>query len=94
MVCILLPIVLTWTAKAKIELKQLLIPLSFAALMGGTNTIIGTSTNLVGPTPGSVACAQRTHTPLAAAEVQSLGGGWCLTPGLLAGVGVCWRYCP
>lgn len=36
-----LPIVLTWATKAKIELKQLLIPLSFAALLGGTNTIIG-----------------------------------------------------
>ncbi len=29
-----LPIVLTWATKAKIELKQLLIPLSFAALLG------------------------------------------------------------
>ena len=36
-----LPIVLTWATKAKVELKQLLIPLSFAALLGGTNTIIG-----------------------------------------------------
>ncbi|PRW20813.1 Receptor of activated kinase C component of 40S small ribosomal subunit isoform A [Chlorella sorokiniana] len=46
-VCIMLPIVLTWATKAKVELKQLLIPLSFAALLGGTNTVIGTSTNLV-----------------------------------------------
>ncbi|KAL4441024.1 hypothetical protein ABPG77_010455 [Micractinium sp. CCAP 211/92] len=46
-VCILLPIVLTWATKSKVELKQLLMPLSFAALLGGTNTIIGTSTNLV-----------------------------------------------
>lgn len=36
-----LPIILTWAVKANIQLKQLLIPLSFAALLGGTNTIIG-----------------------------------------------------
>lgn len=43
----MLPIVLTWAAKAKLPIRQLLIPLSYCALLGGTNTIIGTSTNLV-----------------------------------------------
>ncbi len=33
------------TPRLQVELKQLLMPLSFAAVLGGTNTIIGTSTN-------------------------------------------------
>lgn len=45
--CIMLPIVLTWAARARYPLKQLLIPLSYCALLGGINTSIGTSTNLV-----------------------------------------------
>lgn len=45
--CIMLPIVLTWAAKARLPIRQLLIPLSYCCLLGGLNTIIGTSTNLV-----------------------------------------------
>jgi Na+/H+ antiporter NhaD/arsenite permease-like protein len=45
--CIMAPIVLTWAAKARLNPKQLMVPLSYCALLGGLNTIIGTSTNLV-----------------------------------------------
>jgi Na+/H+ antiporter NhaD/arsenite permease-like protein len=45
--CIMLPIVLTWAAKARLPIRQLLIPLSYCCLLGGLNTVIGTSTNLV-----------------------------------------------
>ncbi|EFN59045.1 hypothetical protein CHLNCDRAFT_56692 [Chlorella variabilis] len=45
--CIMLPIVLTWAAKARLSIRQLLIPLSYCCLLGGLNTTIGTSTNLV-----------------------------------------------
>jgi hypothetical protein len=45
--CIMLPIVLAWAAKARLPIRQLLIPLSYCALLGGLNTTIGTSTNLV-----------------------------------------------
>ncbi|KAI3433730.1 hypothetical protein D9Q98_003538 [Chlorella vulgaris] len=45
--CIMLPIVLTWAAKARLPIRQLLIPLSYCCLLGGLNTTIGTSTNLV-----------------------------------------------
>ena len=45
--CIMLPIILSWAAKIRLSSRQLLIPLSYCALLGGINTTIGTSTNLV-----------------------------------------------
>lgn len=45
--CIMLPIVLTWASKARLPIRQLLIPLTYCCLLGGLNTTIGTSTNLV-----------------------------------------------
>jgi len=44
---IMLPIVLTWASKCRLPIRQLLIPLSYCCLLGGLNTTIGTSTNLV-----------------------------------------------
>jgi di/tricarboxylate transporter len=39
--------VLSWTRKREIRASQLLIPLSYASILGGVCTLIGTSTNLV-----------------------------------------------
>ena len=39
--------VLAWTRKREIRASQLLIPLSYASILGGVCTLIGTSTNLV-----------------------------------------------
>jgi len=36
-----------WTRKARISASKLMIPLSYATILGGTCTLIGTSTNLV-----------------------------------------------
>ena len=47
LVATFLPAVLTWSKRIKISPSKLLIPLSYAAVIGGTLTIIGTSTNLV-----------------------------------------------
>lgn len=46
-VAIMVPLVVTWSRKCNISATKLLIPLSFASILGGTVTLIGTSTNLV-----------------------------------------------
>eukprot|EP00658_Telonema_sp_P-2_P015872 TRINITY_DN16133_c0_g1_i1.p1 TRINITY_DN16133_c0_g1~~TRINITY_DN16133_c0_g1_i1.p1 ORF type:complete len:572 (-),score=115.77 TRINITY_DN16133_c0_g1_i1:359-2074(-) len=46
-VVMMMPIVDQWSAKLNIPKQKLLMPLSFAALLGGMCTLIGTSTNLV-----------------------------------------------
>ncbi len=47
LVAILIPYVHSWGRKNGIASSKLLIPLSYAAILGGTATLIGTSTNLV-----------------------------------------------
>ena len=47
LVAIMIPIILTWSAKSGIAPGHLFMPLSFASILGGTVTLIGTSTNLV-----------------------------------------------
>ena len=46
-VAIMIPILLAWSAKAGLAPGHLFMPLSFASILGGTVTLIGTSTNLV-----------------------------------------------
>jgi hypothetical protein len=46
-VVVMIPIVQKWAKNINISAQQLLVPLSFASILGGTCTLIGTSTNLV-----------------------------------------------
>mmetsp|Transcript_13946 Transcript_13946/g.31658 ORF Transcript_13946/g.31658 Transcript_13946/m.31658 type:complete len:1331 (-) Transcript_13946:148-4140(-) len=46
-VAVMIPIVQKWAKNIRQSPQQLLIPLSFASILGGTCTLIGTSTNLV-----------------------------------------------
>jgi di/tricarboxylate transporter len=46
-VAMFLPIVLDWCRRVRVAPSKLLIPLSFLTILGGTCTLIGTSTNLV-----------------------------------------------
>jgi di/tricarboxylate transporter len=46
-VAIFIPAVKAWAKKIKVPVSKLMIPLSYAAVFGGTCTLIGTSTNLV-----------------------------------------------
>ncbi|MCC5877455.1 MAG: SLC13 family permease [Candidatus Sumerlaeia bacterium] len=47
LVVMLLPVVSEWAKKFHIPVSKLLIPLSYASILGGVCTLIGTSTNLV-----------------------------------------------
>jgi di/tricarboxylate transporter len=46
-VAMLIPVIRTWAKKHDYSVSKFLIPLSYAAILGGTCTLIGTSTNLV-----------------------------------------------
>eukprot|EP01094_Clydonella_sp_ATCC50884_P020119 TRINITY_DN4101_c0_g1_i1.p1 TRINITY_DN4101_c0_g1~~TRINITY_DN4101_c0_g1_i1.p1 ORF type:complete len:687 (+),score=176.43 TRINITY_DN4101_c0_g1_i1:279-2339(+) len=46
-VAIMIPVISTWALQCNIKASKLLMPLSFAAILGGTCTLIGTSTNLI-----------------------------------------------
>jgi di/tricarboxylate transporter len=46
-VAMLIPAVSEWAGRHRLPVSKLFIPLSFAAILGGTCTLIGTSTNLV-----------------------------------------------
>ena len=47
LVVIFIPIIKQWARKAQLPVKKFFIPLSYAAILGGMCTLIGTSTNLV-----------------------------------------------
>jgi len=46
-VAMLIPQITSWATRRRVSVSKLLMPLSFAALLGGMSTLIGTSTNLV-----------------------------------------------
>lgn len=46
-VAILMPAVISWGSKKNIASSKLLIPLAYSAVLGGTITLFGTSTNLI-----------------------------------------------
>ena len=48
LVALMMPYVYDWAKRKKISPSKVLMPLSMAAIIGGTVTVIGTSTNLVG----------------------------------------------
>jgi di/tricarboxylate transporter len=47
LVAIMIPFVQTWTGKMRVPPSKLMIPLSFAIILGGNITLIGTSNNLI-----------------------------------------------
>lgn len=46
-VAMMLPVIGDWARKHRLSVSKIFIPLSYAAILGGTCTLIGTSTNLV-----------------------------------------------
>ncbi len=47
LVALMMPYVHNWSARNKVAVSQIMMPLSFAAILGGCATLIGTSTNLI-----------------------------------------------
>jgi Na+/H+ antiporter NhaD/arsenite permease-like protein len=47
LVAMFIPVVLDWCRRNQIAPSRLLLPLSYLAILGGTCTLIGTSTNVV-----------------------------------------------
>ncbi len=47
LVAMLMPYISSWSTKNNVNQSKLLIPLSYAAILGGSATLIGTSTNLL-----------------------------------------------
>jgi di/tricarboxylate transporter len=46
-VALFIPIVMDWSRRIRVQPSRLLIPLSYASILGGTCTLVGTSTNLI-----------------------------------------------
>lgn len=69
----------SWCAQRNLSPSRLLMPLSFAAILGGTITVIGTSTNLV----ASGLLQERGQDPIGLFEITPIGGAVALV-GLIA----------
>jgi len=70
LVAMMIPEITAWCAKHNISPSRLLMPLSFAAILGGTITVIGTSTNLV----VSGLLQESGEDPLSLFEITPVGG--------------------
>jgi len=71
-VAMFMPVISEWSRKVNISPSKLFIPLSYAAVLGGTCTLIGTSTNLV--VQGLMIQAQKTDPTMPTMSM------WTLTP--------------
>ena len=71
-VAMFMPVISEWSRKINISPSKLFIPLSYAAVLGGVCTLIGTSTNLV--VQGLMIQAQKTDPSM------PVLGMWTLTP--------------
>jgi len=70
LVAMLIPEVTAWCAKRNISPSRFLLPVSYAAVLGGTITVIGTSTNLV----VSGLLEETGEKPLGLFEITPIGG--------------------
>jgi len=68
-IVVFLPIIVTLARQKNLAASKLLMPLSFASIFGGSMTLIGTSTNLVGSSAGEA----NGLAPITLFELTSLG---------------------
>ncbi len=74
-VVVFMPIVVALSRQSDLKASRLLIPLSFASILGGTCTLTGTSTNLIidGAARDVFASREEAYTPFTMFEVSKLG---------------------
>ena len=88
-VAMMTPAVLDWGKRVRIAPSRLLIPLSYAAILGSSTTLIGTSVNLT--VAGLITEAGMPE--MGFFELLPLGGPIALV-GLVYLIFVCWRHLP
>ncbi|MEX2171361.1 MAG: SLC13 family permease [Pirellulales bacterium] len=77
LVAMMMPVVLDWARKLRISASKLMMPLSFATILGGLCTLLGTSTNVI----VSQLVEERTGQPL-----QLFDPMWVGLPCAIAGI--------
>ncbi len=77
-VAMLVPVVQDWARRQRLSVSKLMIPLSYAAILGGTCTLIGTSTNLI---VAGLAASRHGIAPIGFFEIA-----WVGLPSALLGV--------
>ncbi len=88
LVAMLTPDVVGWAERRGISASRFLMPLSFAAILGGTVTVLGTSTNLV----VSGLLVEAGHAPFGLFELSRVGGTSAVAG--LAVLVAAWRLVP
>ena len=89
LVAMLIPDVVSWAHRRRTSASRLLMPLSFATLLGGMATVLGTSTNLV----VSGLLVERGLAPIGMFEMTPIGGTVTVV-GLVVLLGLCSRLVP
>ena len=77
-VIVLMPVVLSLAKSMNISASKLLIPLSYASILGGTCTLIGTSTNLI----ASGILVKENYAPIGMFELSAIGLPLILSGGI------------
>ncbi len=90
LVAMFIPVVTDWAKKIKLQPSQLLMPLSFATVLGGLCSLIGTSTNLV--VAGLVIGLQGTHPDLE--PLNFFDPAWVGVPSAIIGCTYLVVVCP
>ncbi len=90
LVAMFMPVVDDWCKKFSLSPSKLYIPLSYAAILGGTCTLIGTSTNLVvyGLLKADLASTDPAQ-PIGLRDIGFFELAWVGVPCALVGIGYC-----
>ena len=85
-VAVMLPVLNDWSKKTRISVSQLMLPLSFATILGGLCTVLGTSTTVVVNKLLEAASREGEYAHLDMAPLGLFELGWVGLPCCLAGL--------